>query len=89
MIEASDERDYLHSHLDELSEFCDHGTKVVVVGRANDIALYRAKTAGGSRWSAFDDDLRKATEARNSLALLLAGPPQSAKLEELAGKPEG
>ncbi|MBB3893128.1 diguanylate cyclase (GGDEF)-like protein [Phenylobacterium haematophilum] len=35
--------------------------------RFADIALYRAKTAGGSRWAAFDEDLRKATEARNSL----------------------
>ncbi len=32
-----------------------------------DMALYRAKAAGGSRWSAFDEDLRHANEARHSL----------------------
>lgn len=35
--------------------------------RFADMALYRAKAAGGSRWSAFDDDLRQASEARHSL----------------------
>lgn len=35
--------------------------------RFADMALYRAKSAGGSRWSAFDEDLRRATEARHSL----------------------
>ena len=47
VLEAGADRDVLHTHLDELSEFCDHGTKVVVVGRANDIALYRALMARG------------------------------------------
>lgn len=35
--------------------------------RYADMALYRAKTAGGSRWSAFDEELRQASEARHSL----------------------
>ena len=35
--------------------------------RFADMALYRAKAAGGSRWSAFDEDLRQASEARHSL----------------------
>ncbi|HEY9233565.1 MULTISPECIES: putative bifunctional diguanylate cyclase/phosphodiesterase [Phenylobacterium] len=35
--------------------------------RFADMALYRAKAAGGSRWSAFDEDLRCASEARHSL----------------------
>lgn len=35
--------------------------------RFADMALYRAKAAGGSRWSAFDDELRRAGEARHSL----------------------
>ena len=28
-------------HLDRLAEFCDTGTKVLVIGRVNDILLYR------------------------------------------------
>ena len=47
VLEAGHERDYLHTHLDQLSEFCDHGTKVVVIGRVNDIAFYRALMARG------------------------------------------
>lgn len=47
VLEANHDRDYLHAHLDELSEFCDHGTKVVIVGRANDISLYRALMGRG------------------------------------------
>ncbi len=47
VLEAGNDRDQLHEQLDELSEFCDHGTKVVVVGRANDIGLYRGLMARG------------------------------------------
>ena len=47
VLEAGSDRATLHAHLDELSQFCDHGTKVVVVGRANDIALYRGLMARG------------------------------------------
>lgn len=47
VLEAGLDRDVLHAHLDDLSEFCDHGTKVVVVGRANDIALYRSLMGRG------------------------------------------
>ncbi len=35
--------------------------------RFADMALYRAKAAGGSRWSAFDDELRQASAARHTL----------------------
>ncbi len=47
VVEAGPDRDLLHSNLDELSGFCDHGTKVVVAGRANDIALYRSLITRG------------------------------------------
>ena len=40
-IEFNGDRDTLMSHLDKLAEYCDSGTKVVVVGRLNDIVLYR------------------------------------------------
>jgi len=43
---AADRRDLLH-HLEQLSEFCDAGTKVVVIGRVNDILLYRDLMARG------------------------------------------
>ena len=47
VLEAGHEREQLHARLDELSEFCDHGTKVVIVGRSNDISLYRSLMARG------------------------------------------
>ena len=41
VIESTGERSELIAHLDNLAEFCDAGTKVVVIGRVNDIVLYR------------------------------------------------
>jgi pilus assembly protein CpaE len=41
MIETDTRADELIAGLDELSEVCDEGTRVVVIGRFNDIALYR------------------------------------------------
>jgi len=45
----------------------DDATDAVDLQRYADMALYRAKSAGGRRWSAFDTDLRLAGEARHSL----------------------
>ena len=47
LLEVGHDRSKLHGDLDELAQFCDAGTKVVVVGRANDIALYRELMARG------------------------------------------
>lgn len=41
VIESGGERGELIKHLEVLAEFCDAGTKVVVIGRVNDIVLYR------------------------------------------------
>jgi pilus assembly protein CpaE len=41
IVESGDGAQQLLSGLDRLAEVCDPGTKVVVVGSANDIALYR------------------------------------------------
>jgi pilus assembly protein CpaE len=41
MVESSDSAEVLLGLLDQLAEVCDPGTKVVVIGAANDIALYR------------------------------------------------
>ena len=41
VIESAGERSELIKHLETLAEFCDAGTKVVVIGRVNDIVLYR------------------------------------------------
>ncbi|MBL8589345.1 MAG: AAA family ATPase [Methylobacteriaceae bacterium] len=41
IIESAGDRATLVGQLEELAEFCDAGTKVVVVGRVNDIVLYR------------------------------------------------
>jgi len=47
VLEVGPDRSKLHSDLDELAQFCDSGTKVVIVGRTNDIALYRELMARG------------------------------------------
>ena len=47
MLEAHSGRESLIQHLDELAEFCDAGTKVVVVGTHNDILLYRELISRG------------------------------------------
>jgi pilus assembly protein CpaE len=41
LIEADKDRAAILGHLDALAEFCDAGTKVVVVGHVNDVLLYR------------------------------------------------
>lgn len=41
MVESADPSSVLLGQLDRLAEVCDPGTKVVVIGSANDIALYR------------------------------------------------
>ena len=41
VIESTAERSELIEALDMLAEYCDSGTKVIVVGRVNDIMLYR------------------------------------------------
>jgi pilus assembly protein CpaE len=41
VLESLGERSGLLGHLDTLSEVCDSGTKVVVVGHVNDVILYR------------------------------------------------
>jgi pilus assembly protein CpaE len=47
VIEATANRDILVEQLDELSNFCDAGTRVIVLGRVNDIVLYRQLMARG------------------------------------------
>jgi pilus assembly protein CpaE len=41
VVESLDSAQQLLGYLEQLAEVCDAGTKVVVVGNANDIALYR------------------------------------------------
>ena len=47
VLEATANRDALIEQLDDLSQYCDAGTKVVVLGRVNDIVLYRQLMARG------------------------------------------
>jgi pilus assembly protein CpaE len=41
LIESIGDRGALLSNLDALAEYCDPGTKVVVIGHVNDVVLYR------------------------------------------------
>ena len=47
VLETFNERSSLIEQLDALAEFCDAGTKVMVIGHENDIALYRDLTSRG------------------------------------------
>ena len=47
VLEATINRDILVDQLDELSQFCDAGTKVIVLGKVNDIVLYRLLMSRG------------------------------------------
>lgn len=47
IIESQSARQDLLARLEELAEFCDATTKVLVVGRSNDILLYRELIARG------------------------------------------
>lgn len=47
ILETAADRVLLVSQLEHLAEYCDPGTKVLVVGYENDIALYRQLTAQG------------------------------------------
>ncbi len=41
IVESSAPRQAMLAELDKLSEYCDNGTKVVVIGHSNDVLLYR------------------------------------------------
>src|SRR6185437_13381813 len=47
VIEAENRAEEILGGLDQLAEVCDAGTRVVVVGRINDVTLYRELTRRG------------------------------------------
>src|ERR1700690_2548903 len=47
IIEAANRADDILTGLDQLAEVCDAGTRVIVVGRVNDVTLYRELTRRG------------------------------------------
>src|SRR5215467_2445426 len=47
LIETDSRTDEILRGLDQLAEVCDAGTKVIVVGRVNDVMLYRGLTRRG------------------------------------------
>jgi len=47
LIEAEHSSDNILARLDQLAEVCDAGTRVIVVGHANDVRLYRELTRRG------------------------------------------
>jgi pilus assembly protein CpaE len=47
VLEAPPSRDALLEQLEQLAQYCDAGTKVVVLGKLNDIVLYRQLIARG------------------------------------------
>jgi pilus assembly protein CpaE len=47
VLESTADRSVLLSNLEALSEYCDAGTKVIIIGKVNDILLYRELMARG------------------------------------------
>jgi pilus assembly protein CpaE len=47
MLESQNRPDEILHGLDQLAEVCDSGTRVIVVGRVNDVTLYRELTKRG------------------------------------------
>jgi len=47
IIESESRRDDILGSLDQLAEVCDAGTRVIVIGRVNDVVLYRELTRRG------------------------------------------
>ena len=47
VLEAPPSRDALLEQLEQLAQYCDAGTKVVILGKLNDIVLYRQLIARG------------------------------------------
>ncbi|MFD1695480.1 AAA family ATPase [Roseibium aestuarii] len=47
VLEAGEDRQRLVDELDQLAEYCDAGTKVIVIGQINDVSLYRELMAKG------------------------------------------
>ena len=47
VIEAEGRGDSILTRLDQLAEVCDAGTRVIVIGRINDVTLYRELTRRG------------------------------------------
>ena len=47
LIESGNHSDEILTGLDHLAEVCDSGTRVVVIGRVNDVTLYRELTRRG------------------------------------------
>lgn len=47
IIEADGRGDSIIARLDQLAEVCDAGTRVIVIGRINDVTLYRELTRRG------------------------------------------
>lgn len=47
VIEADNRADEILNGLDQLAEVCDAGTRVIVVGKVNDVTLYRELTRRG------------------------------------------
>jgi pilus assembly protein CpaE len=47
IVESRESRDVILDQIDRLSDVCDPGTKVIVVGHVNDVLLYRELTRRG------------------------------------------
>jgi len=87
IVESRQPRDRLDAELDRLSEVCDHGTKVVVIGHVNDVSLYRDLTKRGiSEYLVAPIDLLRVIKTVSELYVEAATAPLGRSIAFVAGK---
>jgi pilus assembly protein CpaE len=87
MVESKLPRDKLDAELDRLSEVCDAGTKVVVIGHVNDVNLYRALIQRGvSEYLVFPVDLMRVIRTIADLYVERTSQPLGRSIAFVGGK---
>ncbi|MEO8667397.1 MAG: AAA family ATPase [Bauldia sp.] len=87
MVESKLSRERLDAELDRLSEVCDAGTKVVVIGHVNDVNLYRALVQRGvSEYLVFPVDLMRVIRTIADLYVERSSQPLGRSIAFVGGK---
>jgi pilus assembly protein CpaE len=87
IVETKLPRERLEAELDRLAEVCDAGTKVLVIGHVNDVALYRDLTRRGvSEYLVVPVDLMRIVKTIGDLYVERAAEPLGRTIAFVGGK---
>jgi pilus assembly protein CpaE len=87
VVESKLTREKLDAELDRLSEVCDAGTKVIVIGHVNDVNLYRSLTQRGvSEYLVMPVDLMRIIQTIADLYVERAAQPLGRTIAFVGGK---